>query len=133
MKDYRWFSLLLRAIGVGFTLVFVPKLILSLISLFQYISGSSVAAEQLGWRSVLSLFILVALIVVMLQAAASVYLIFGAPRFVAFCLREVRSRCGGCDFDLRASGDAICPECGLAKPRGGPDAGEPAFRGTSLM
>jgi hypothetical protein len=117
MNDPRWFKLLLRAIGIlllGLSLPAVGSLVPYLTSqLDSNIYGAPQPSSARMWASVA-----VYVTGVLGQALLGLYLLTGAPHLMRYCVRQVYSRCPGCDYDL-AGVQGGCPECGLGRPQSG--------------
>lgn len=107
VNDHRWFPLLVRAIGL-FGLVSQSP---SLVGL-AYSLAMSVTQQRSAWGPSDPWQLVVSAVYVAIPAALSVYLLAGAPKLVAFLLRDARGRCPRCDYDLAAVVAEICPECG---------------------
>ena len=107
MSDPRWFKLLVRAIGLVLIGIAIPSITMAL----SYIP--EMHDPNFGYNVQYALWSLIGPgMGGLLQLALGGYLFFGAPRLVKYCVRQVHTRCPGCDYDVRGLQGA-CPECGL--------------------
>jgi hypothetical protein len=114
LNDPRWFKLLLRAIGVllmGLSLPSLGSLGPYVVNLFEPDAfGTPQKLPVRGWVAACAY-----IAGVFGQALLGIYLLSGAPRLMRYCVRQVYSRCPGCDYDLSGV-QGGCPECGVGKP-----------------
>lgn len=109
MKDYVWFQLVVRAIGILVLALSVPNAIWTV----MWAIGQVMAGDPgfLGpGEQVLS--IAVSLIGAFVQVAVGAYLLFGGRALVAYCVARVGDRCVRCGYDVSAVSTGVCPECG---------------------
>ena len=112
MNDSHWFKLLVRGIGVLLIGLAIP----SVIALFGTAAMVANAANLTGNPSMDQwVWVLSGILGTLAQLGFGVNLLFGAPRLVRYCLRQVNSRCGACDYDVRGL-RGVCPECGATIP-----------------
>jgi hypothetical protein len=111
MRDYRWFKILVRAIGiliVGESLFHLTTVVDYGLRAIQYPRGMGGPSSYWTPVAVYGIGFLV-------QFLFGCYLISGAPKFVRYCIEQVEDRCIRCDYDIRGL-TGQCPECGLPIP-----------------
>lgn len=109
MKDYVWFQLIVRAIGILILALSVPEAIWTVMwSIGQIMTGAS------GFLSPGEHFVAVAvsLIGAFVRVAVGAYLLFGGRALVAYCIARVGDRCVRCGYDVSGTPAGPCPECG---------------------
>ena len=108
MKDPVWFKLLVRGIGILLVAQSVPPI-------FSAIGAATILFKE-GWTNPGQNYwvsITAHGAGGLVQGVFGLYLLVGAPRLVRYCIRQVGTRCPGCDYDIRGL-KGTCPECGLA-------------------
>jgi len=110
MSDPHWFKLLVRGVGILLLGLAIPSALQAIASV-STIFDPVVAPQDWNGRLWLMTHTLSALV----QLGFGIYLVFGAPRLVRYCVRQVYSRCGACDYDVRGL-RGVCPECGVSIP-----------------
>jgi hypothetical protein len=110
--EYAWFRLLVRGIGVLLIGLGVPAIVSVVINLINYFLSNESLTRGSFWLS--PMFVSAAYGAASLaQSLVGVYLLFGANRLIAFCMRDVLDHCTACGYDLRRVGAPNCPECGV--------------------
>jgi hypothetical protein len=129
MNDPKWFKLLVRAIGLFILTLSIGRatdaLRTSVLMITSAISGSSsnsrfaVLGVRDSWTGPEAISSYIYIAGGIAQVGFGLYLLFGAPKLVRYCVREVSNRCVGCDYDIRGL-KGKCPECGLEIPEVAP-------------
>jgi hypothetical protein len=122
MNDPRWFRLMVRGIGILTLALALPRVgdIARLLGTLaqgpsawtMYTPYITTGSGGTSWWNPYVFSLLVAMLADLSQIALGAYLLFGAPRLVQFCIRQVGGRCPACDYDIRGLKGA-CPECGV--------------------
>jgi hypothetical protein len=122
VSNPRWFKLAVRAIGLLLLGFAIP-------AVFNLISYASNFRTSIGFEpdKLAAWITAVAYAIgVIAQTTFSLYLLFGAPALVRYCIEQVATRCIQCDYDIRGL-TGKCPECGLEiGPTLDPPAAPPA-------
>jgi hypothetical protein len=111
MRDYRWFKILLRAMGLLLLGFAMPQLTSAVGSVLFYFSNEYSRSSGFSyWPVAVS-----SAVGALAQLLLALYLISGAPKFIRYCIDQVDRRCIRCDYDLTGL-KGTCPECGLPIP-----------------
>lgn len=103
MRHRGWFTLAIRAIGLYFIGTTFPMVWALMLTLIEEIAGTADQIDRMAYgmgipNAIVFLF--------------SIYLFFGAPRLVNWCLRRTAGICPVCGYDLYGVTADKCPECG---------------------
>ncbi|MEX2218497.1 MAG: hypothetical protein WD749_07010 [Phycisphaerales bacterium] len=108
MSDYAWFKLVVRAIGLLLLGMALPSLIWQVGTIVALAFDSQLTQFQpmyfIQWVP--------GVLGTAAQLAFGLYLLLGAERLIARCLRDVRGHCACCGYDLSSLTADKCPECG---------------------
>jgi hypothetical protein len=112
MRDFRWFRLLLFALGlffVGISISSVLHYVVWIVQQFVNYSGSNMPrpGTDVVIAGVLSA------IPYVLQCALGMYLMLGGGRLSKWILQRIQHNCMQCDYPLTGVTAPRCPECGL--------------------
>lgn len=118
MRDYRWFKILVRAMGLLLLGMSVPYLA----SAADYLVGSISSPNTAYSRTYVERAVTYGAGATG-QALLGLYMLSGAPRFVRYCIDQAEKRCIRCDYDLTGLTGA-CPECGAPIGEGAAAAGQ---------
>lgn len=110
MKHKTLFRLIIKAMGLFFTVWALPGLLRTLLA---YTSNALQGAPaNLEWWMVLEP------IPALVQIAIGLYLFLGGEWIVNRCIPSNRPYCPECGYDVSKAKSPRCPECGAALPRG---------------
>jgi len=116
VTDYSWFRLLLRATGVLLIGLSLPTLLSQMIQVVAMWWAPAAAPYTTPWAYAVR-YTIPYVAGYLAQAAFGFYLLFGAERLIARCLRGVRGHCSNCGYDITAVTMDACPECGVEIPQ----------------
>jgi hypothetical protein len=113
VKDYTWFTLLIRAIGI----LIVGVAISPSLAWVGYIIGALREGRNApGIGEFWSLSAVFGAMATCAQLAYGLYLIFGARWLIVHCIGSLYGRCHACGYDLTGVVADRCPECGVPFP-----------------
>lgn len=104
MSRHQWFGLAVRVVGLWFLVLAFPRFVEGI----GYIVSAIENSFPDPWRHAIT-----QLVGATVQLAAGAYCLFGAPRLVRWCLRDIDTTCARCGYSLAGITGDVCPECSL--------------------
>jgi hypothetical protein len=113
VKEYTWFTLLIRAIGVLVAALCVEPCI----AWTAYFLGSVVRGDgSIGTSTGALISRIGSAVAPFAQLAVGLYLIFGGRWLIVRCIGALYGRCPVCGYDVSHLSAGPCPECGVPLP-----------------
>ena len=114
MKQFAWFVLAIKAIGVLLIGMSLSRLLLPLQWIGVLLDGEIGNYGGVGQNIAYFTMSLGPLV----QFVFGLYLLLGGRRIINRCIRMVDGHCIVCGYDVRGLDAKVCPECGTAKGEG---------------
>ena len=120
MKQFTWFVLTIKAIGVLLIGMSLSSLLYPLQWIGMFFDDQTGAYGGVG--RIIAYFIVS--LGPLAQFVFGLYLLLGGRRIISRCIRMVDGHCIVCGYDVRGLDAKVCPECGTGLGDMGDDSGE---------